>query len=83
MSQIASDIGAASAAIASIESIEVNKGEQVSLEKSNISSMKTGTEANNQLMSDLSSLIDCVKEQGAKFPKIAELMAIEDSKISF
>lgn len=45
--------------------------------------MKQGTEVNNHLLSDLAQLIDCVKEQSQKFPKIAELMAIEDSKINF
>ncbi|WP_258379295.1 hypothetical protein [Enterococcus plantarum] len=45
--------------------------------------MKKGTEVTNQLLSDLSQLVDCVKEQSQKFPKIAEIMAIEDSKIKF
>ncbi|GGD03809.1 hypothetical protein [Enterococcus wangshanyuanii] len=83
MSHIASDIGAATGAVSGIKSVSVNKGTQVTLGKSNISSTKQGTEINNQLLSDLAQLIDCVKEQSQKFPKIAEIMAIEDSKIKF
>lgn len=83
MVNIASDIGVATGAVSGINDISVNKGTQVSLGKSNVSSMKQGSEVNNQLLSDLSQLIDCVKEQSQKFPKIAEIMAIEDSKIRF
>ncbi|MEI5993271.1 hypothetical protein [Candidatus Enterococcus mansonii] len=83
MAKIASDIGSASGAVSGINAVSVNKGSQVSLGKSNISSMKKGAEVTNQLLSDLSQLIDCVKEQGQKFPKIAKIMAIEDSKIKF
>ncbi|MDA9470445.1 hypothetical protein [Enterococcus sp. 5H] len=83
MSYIVSDIGAATGAVSGIKSVEVNKGQQVSLGKSNVSSMETGMEVNNQLLPDLANLIECVKEQGNKFPKIAELIAIEDSKIKF
>lgn len=83
MVNIASDIGVATGAVSGINDISVNKGTQVSLGKSNVSSMKQGSEVNNQLLSDLSQLIDCVKEQSQKFPKIAEIMAIEDSKIKF
>lgn len=83
MSHIASDIEAATGAVSGIKSVEVNKGQQVSLGKSNVSSMETGMEVNNQLLPDLANLIECVKEQGNKFPKIAELIAIEDSKIKF
>ncbi|ALS00056.1 hypothetical protein ATZ33_01245 [Enterococcus silesiacus] len=83
MGNIASDIGVATGAVSGINDISVNKGTQVSLGKSNVSSMKQGSEVNNQLLSDLSQLIDCVKEQSQKFPKIAEIMAIEDSKIKF
>lgn len=83
MGNIASDIGVATGAVSGINDVSVNKGTQVSLGKSNVSSMKQGSEVNNQLLSDLSQLIDCVKEQSQKFPKIAEIMAIEDSKIKF
>lgn len=83
MGHIASDSGAATNAISGIQSVEVNKGQQVSLGESNVSSMKTGTEVTNQLLPDLTNLIECVKEQGNKFPKIAELIAIEDSKFKF
>lgn len=83
MVNIASDIGSASGAVSGIKSISINKGTQVTLGKSNVSGMKQGTEVNNQLLSDLAQLIDCVKEQSQKFPKIAEIMAIEDSKIKF
>ncbi|MGX7149458.1 hypothetical protein IGL98_002394 [Enterococcus sp. DIV0840] len=83
MVNIASDIGVATGAVSGINAVSVNKGTQVSLGKSNVSSMKQGSEVNNQLLSDLSQLIECVKEQSQKFPKIAEIIAIEDSKIKF
>ena len=83
MVNIASDVGSATRATTGIKAVSVNKGTHVSLGKSNISSIKKGTEVTNQLLSDLSQLIDCVKEQSQKFPKIAEIMAIEDSKIKF
>lgn len=83
MGKIASDTGTANNAITSVNSVSVNKGQQASLGKSNITSMTKGAEVTNQLLSDLSQLIDCVKEQSQKFPKIAEIMAIEDAKIKF
>lgn len=83
MGKIASDTGTANNAITSVNSVSVNKGQQASLDKSNITSMTKGAEVTNQLLSDLSQLIDCVKEQSQKFPKIAEIMAIEDAKIKF
>lgn len=83
MANIASDTGAAEGAVSGIKSVSVNKGKQVSLGKSNIGGMTRGTIVTNQLLSDLSQLIDCVKDQSQKFPKIAEIMEIEDSKIKF
>lgn len=83
MQNIASDLGAATGAITGISSVSVNKGTQVELGQSTVSSMKKGAEVNNQLLSDLSQLIDCVKEQSQQFPKIAEIIAVEDSKITF
>lgn len=83
MGKIASSTGAASIAVKGVQSVSIDSGVQVGLNKSTITSMKTGEKVNNQLLSDLSQLIDCVKEQSQKFPKIAEIMAIEDSKIKF
>ncbi|MBP2097993.1 hypothetical protein [Enterococcus rivorum] len=83
MGKIASDISAASGAVAGIESVAVSKGKQVSFGKSTISSMKQGKEVNNQLLTNLSELVECVKKQSQKFPEIAEIMAIEDSKMKF
>ncbi|MFD2388050.1 hypothetical protein [Enterococcus rivorum] len=45
--------------------------------------MKQGKEVNNQLLTNLSELVECVKKQSQKFPEIAEIMAIEDSKMKF
>lgn len=83
MTKIASDVSAATASTSGITSITATKGQQVSLGKSNVSSMTKGAEVTNQLLTDISKLIDCVKEQSQKFPKIAEIMAIEDSKVKF
>lgn len=83
MSKIASNLGTATSVISGISGVSVNRGQQVTLSKSNITSMTKGTEINNQLLTNLSELADCVKVQSQKFPKIAEIMAMEDSKIKF
>lgn len=83
MSKIASNTGSATVAVAGIKSITINKGQQVSLGQSTIPSMKTGAEVNNQLLLDLSQLVDCVTVQSEKFPKIAELFALRDSQVKF
>lgn len=83
MGKIASDTGAANNAVTSVNSVSINKGQQTSLGRSNVSSMTRGAEVSSQLLSDLSRLIDCVKEQSQKFPKLAEIMEIEDTKTKF
>lgn len=83
MAKIASNIGSANAAITAVNSVSLNRGQQVTLGKSNIPSMKTGMTVNNQLMTDLSQLVSCVKQQSQKFPKIAEMIAIRDSQVKF
>ena len=83
MVNIASDAGAAAGAVAGIKSVSISKGKQVSLGKSNVGSMTKGATVTNQLLSNLSQLIDCVKEQSQKFPKLAEMIEIEDSNTKF
>ncbi len=83
MGKIASNLGSASSAITGISGVSVNRGQQVTLGKSNIASMKTGMTVNNQLMSNLDQLVSCVKQQSQKFPKIAEMIAIRDSQVKF
>ncbi|MGG5342586.1 hypothetical protein [Enterococcus sp. AZ192] len=83
MANIASDIGAAAGAVAGVSAVSISGGQQVTLSRSNINSMTQGAEISNQLISNLSQLIECVKEQSQTFPKIAEIIAIEDSKIKF
>ncbi|MGX7420716.1 hypothetical protein ACWOFR_18240 [Carnobacterium gallinarum] len=83
MVKIASNIDVANKAVAGVKSVILNKGQQVTLRKSTVLSMKTGTEVNNQLLSDLSQLVECVSTQSEKFPKIAELIALQDSQIKF
>lgn len=63
--------------------VSVDKGEQVSLDKSNLSSMKSGKKLNNQLLTDLVDLINCVQEQSEKSPQIAKMMDLQDSQIKF
>ncbi|MBC1607950.1 hypothetical protein HCJ12_09240 [Listeria welshimeri] len=82
MVKIASSKSAAQAAVTGVKSVSANKGEQVSLEKSTISSMKSGRKINNQLLKDLVGLIDCVQTQSQKFPKIAEMMDMQDKQIN-
>ncbi|EAD3286260.1 hypothetical protein CAX48_02245 [Listeria monocytogenes] len=83
MMKIASSTSAAQSAVSGVKSVSVNRGEQVSLEKSNISSMESGKKINNQLLKDLVDLVDCVQNQSQKFPKIAEMMSIQDKQIKF
>lgn len=42
MMKVASSTSAAQSAVSGVKSVSVNRGEQVSLEKSNISSMESG-----------------------------------------
>lgn len=83
MLNIASNLDAAKSATSSLDSVLVTKGQQVSLGKSNIASMKTGMTVNNQLMTNLDQLVSCVQQQSQKFPKLAELIAIRDSQVKF
>ncbi|EAC7843822.1 hypothetical protein FZ063_10850 [Listeria monocytogenes] len=83
MMKVASSTSAAQSAVSGVKSVSVNRGEQVSLEKSNISSMESGEKINNQLLKDLVDLVDCVQNQSQKFPKIAEMMSIQDKQIKF
>ncbi|EAC2499493.1 hypothetical protein BJM51_13535 [Listeria monocytogenes] len=83
MMKVASSTSAAQSAVSGVKSVSVNRGEQVSLEKSNISSMESGKKINNQLLKDLVDLVDCVQNQSQKFPKIAEMMSIQDKQIKF
>ncbi|EAC3450343.1 hypothetical protein KCT71_002147 [Listeria monocytogenes] len=83
MMKVASSTSAAQSAVSGVKSVSVNRGEQVSIEKSNISSMESGKKINNQLLKDLVDLVDCVQNQSQKFPKIAEMMSIQDKQIKF
>ncbi|EAC9102152.1 hypothetical protein KW07_08755 [Listeria monocytogenes] len=83
MMKVASSTSAAQSAVSGVKSVSVNRGEQVSLEKSNISSMESGEKINNQLLKNLVDLVDCVQNQSQKFPKIAEMMSIQDKQIKF
>ncbi|EAV9864298.1 hypothetical protein AB4033_002324 [Listeria monocytogenes] len=83
MMKVASSTSAAQSAVSGVKSVSVNRGEQVSLEKSNISSMESGKKINNQLLKDLVDLVDCVQNKSQKFPKIAEMMSIQDKQIKF
>lgn len=83
MVKVASSTSAAKAAVSGVISVSVNRGEQVSLEKSNISSMESGEKINNQLLKDLVDLVECVQIQSRKFPKIAEMMDLQDKQIKF
>lgn len=78
MVNIASNSGLAQTAVSDVTAVSVDKGEQVSLDKSNLSSMKSGKKVNNQLLTDL---INCVQEQSEKFPQIAKMMDLQDSQI--
>lgn len=80
MVNIASNSSLAQTAVSDVTAVSVDKGEQVSLDKSNLSSMKSGKKLNNQLLTDL---VNCVQEQSEKFPQIANMMDLQDSQIKF
>ncbi|EPT8861254.1 hypothetical protein ACVS95_002009 [Listeria innocua] len=81
--KVASSTSAAQSAVSGVKSVSVNRGEQVSLEKSNILSMESGEKINNQLLKNLVNLVDCVQTQSQKFPKIAKLMELQDNQIKY
>ena len=83
MKKIASNTSVANLAVTEINSISINRGQQVILGKSNIASIKTGIIVNNQLMSNLDQLVGCVKQQSQKFPEIAEMIELRDSQVKF
>ncbi|WP_088815699.1 MULTISPECIES: hypothetical protein [Listeria] len=83
MSKIASNTSSAQSAVSDVKNVSIDKGDQVSFGKSNLVSMKAGKNVSNQLLTDLVDLVECVQEQSEKFPKIAELMALQDSHINF
>lgn len=64
-------------------SVILQKGIQVTLDKRTLQSIENGKEVNNQLLTDLSQLLDCVKTQNETFSKIAELIKIKDNQIKF
>ncbi|MBF2630440.1 hypothetical protein VL763_12810 [Listeria seeligeri] len=83
MVNIASNSSLAQTAVSDVTAVSVDKGEQVFLDKSNLSSMKSGKKVNNQLLTDLVDLVNCVQEQSEKFPQIAKMMDLQDSQIKF
>ncbi|MBE9389907.1 hypothetical protein [Vagococcus salmoninarum] len=83
MENVASNTSSASSAITGVTNTSVSRGQQVTLGKSNIASMKTGMSVNNQVMTNLAEMVNCVQGQSQKFPKIAELIAIRDSQVTF
>ena len=83
MSKIASSTSLATDAVSGVKSVTITKGQQIALGQSTIASMKTGMEVNNQLLSDLAQLVECITTQSEKFPQIAERIEIQDSQIKF
>jgi len=83
MANIASDFNTAKATITGLTSVSVQSGQQVTLGKSNITSLKTGATVNNQLTTSLSQLVSCVQKQSQKFPQLAEMMDIRDKQVKF
>lgn len=64
-------------------SVIFQRGIQVTIDKRTVQSIENGKEINNQLLTDLSQLLDCVKTQNETFSKIAELIKIKDNQIKF
>lgn len=83
MSKIASDTSAANMAVSGVRSVTVESGGTCSLSQSNISGMEKGVEATNQIQPTVSGLVDCVKMQAAKFPKLAAVIESRDRQTKF
>lgn len=81
MSNIASNVDAVNTAVSSLHSVHAGNGMQVSLSQSKISGMTAGAEVSNQLLPNISNLVDCVKAQSDKFKGIAEFFAHIDSQV--
>lgn len=64
-------------------SVIFQRGIQVTIDKRTVQSIENGKGVNNQLLTDLSQLLDCVKTQNETFSKIAELIKIKDNQIKF
>ena len=83
MVKIASNQGAAQAAASGINKVSVSSGYQCTLEKINLSGMKKGAQVSNQMLTNLSKLVDCINIQANKFPKLAAAIASRDSQTKF
>ena len=80
---IASNEAVAQSVAASISNVSIPKGKTTSLGISTVSSMTTGVEVSNQLLSSLEKLVKGVQTQANKFPKLAKVMAERDRKQEF
>lgn len=83
MPKIASQESTATAVVSGIKNVSVSSSKPSSLSKSTISSMKTGVEVSNNLLTDISNLVTCVNEQANKFPQLAQAIAVRDSQTRF
>lgn len=81
--KIASDVASANAGVSKISKVSIPKGREVTIGKSNIQAMKTGSTLSNRLLSDLESLVKSVQTQANKFPQLAEVIAQRDSNQKF
>lgn len=83
MGKIASNQGAAQAAVSGISNVSVSGGAKCQLGKSNLSGMKKGAQVSNQLVANVSKMVECVNNQANKFPKLATVIAARDSGTRF
>ncbi|EHK9412182.1 hypothetical protein FKY78_14200 [Enterococcus faecalis] len=83
MTKVASNQGAAQAAVSGIKNVSVSKNTKCTLGESNISGMKKGVKVNNKMLNNLSKLVKCVNTQANKFPKLAAAIAARDSQTRF
>ncbi|EKJ3581580.1 TPA: hypothetical protein ACN1ND_000277 [Enterococcus faecalis] len=83
MVKVASNQGAAQAAVSGISNVSVSGGQKCRLGKSNISSIKKGSEIGNKMLNDLTKFVSSVNTQANKFPKLAAVIAARDSQTKF
>ncbi|EPI09172.1 hypothetical protein [Enterococcus faecalis] len=83
MVKVTSNQGAAQAAVSGISNVSVSGGQKCMLGKSNISSIKKGSEIGNKMLNDLTKFVSSVNTQANKFPKLAAVIAARDSQTKF
>ena len=83
MGKIASNEGAAKAAVLKISSVSISKGTNISISKSTVLAMTDGKMLANQILSGLEDLVASIQDKADMFPQLAAVMAERDQNQKF